>query len=623
MFFWKKRKKEQKIEQDSNVLEQKETVQQAHSPEEASASQNQGGGWEQAEDLVHMKSGKNQQAGGGDKKEQGANIQQKAVQQQPVPNSAKNEEKQKKQNKDNNRESDQSKFAFKKRKEAADSAAKQESVQKKRVIFGHSNALLREQMKQAMNDNPDLQMKTIFNNHEDITLFFIKGAVNEQTLNEDILEKILETQGISLTNEVLKEKIPITRMQVSNVLEDICESLMDGWVFIHINGQDKGVLFNLSQPQYRNLSQSMNEANVLGPKLEFTESLETNCQVLRQLIKNEDLIMESMTVGKRAPKELRIIYMKGIAEEENIQAFRDKISMLDVDDILDSSVLIQMIEENQLSLFPQLIMSEQPQRFAYAIMNGKVGILLNGSPMAVMGPVTFFNFFESTEDLYFRWGVSTFLRILRFFAMFISITFTPAYVAALSFHYEIIPSALLVSIGQSRSNVPFPPVMEAFLLEGLIELLREAGARLPTKVGQTIGIVGGIVIGQAAVQAGFTSNILIIVVALSALASFTAPNYEMGTVIRVLRFPLIILAGMAGGIGMMFGLCFILIHLLKVTSLNRPYLAPLYPFHLKDFGQNIIRLPHRYVRTRSSYNEPEDSKKRNVAGKKKKKDIDE
>ncbi|MFD3450067.1 spore germination protein [Microbacteriaceae bacterium 4G12] len=494
---------------------------------------------------------------------------------------------------------------------------------KQQVNQALNNKLLREQIQHVMNKNPDLQTRTILKQQTDILLFFIKGAINEQTLNEDVVEKLLRISSDPVTNDSLLDFLPLSRIQVTHDVEDICKNLLDGWVFVHINGNDEGILLNISQPQYRNLFQSMNEANVIGPKLEFTESLETNAQVLRQMIKTEDLIMESLMIGKRAPKEVRIVYMKEIASEENVRMFRDKLSKIEVDDILDSSVLIQIIEENELSLFPQLIMTEQPQRFSYSVMNGKVGILLNGSPMGIIGPVTFFSFFESTEDLYFRWNISTFLRLLRFVAMFISIILTPSYVAALSYHYEIIPSALLVSIGQSRANVPFPPVMEAIFLEGLIELLREAGARLPSKVGQTIGIVGGIVIGQAAVQAGVTSNILIIVVALSALASFTAPNYVMGTVIRILRFPIIILAGLAGGIGLMFGLCFILIHLLKITSLNHPYLAPLYPFQWKDLSQSIVKLPQSYTTERPAYNQPSQSIRRNDAKKKPKKDIDE
>jgi hypothetical protein len=222
-----------------------------------------------------------------------------------------------------------------------------------------------------------------------------------------------------------------------------------------------------------------------------------------------------------------------------------------------------------------------------------------------------------------RWNAGSFLRILRFLAMFVSIFLTPMYVAAVTFHYEIIPPQLLVSIGQSRAGVPFPPIFEALFLELMIELLREAGARLPTKVGQTIGIVGGVVVGTAAVQAGITSNILIIFITISALASFTAPSYLMGTTIRVIRFPMIILAGMLGIIGIMFGICFMVIHLLKLTSLGRPYLTPIYPFRMEDFNKVLFRLPQNYQWKRFVSFQPKNLTRFPKRKANKKKDIDE
>ncbi|MER2170879.1 MAG: spore germination protein, partial [Psychrobacillus psychrodurans] len=208
---------------------------------------------------------------------------------------------------------------------------------------------------------------------------------------------------------------------------------------------------------------------------------------------------------------------------------------------------------------------------------------------------SFIEFFHSREDKNLRWPVATFIRLLRFAALFISIFFTPMYVASLTFHYEVIPQPLLVPLSESRAIVPFPPILEALFLELIIELLREAGARLPTKIGQTIGIVGGIVLGTAAVQAGITSNILIIIIALCALSSFTTPNYIMGNVIRVLRFPIIILAGFWGYYGIIFAFCFLLIHLLRQTSLGAPYMSPFYPPRFKNWGDSIIRLPIKYV----------------------------
>src|SRR5699024_5008303 len=211
---------------------------------------------------------------------------------------------------------------------------------------------------------------------------------------------------------------------------------------------------------------------------------------------------------------------------------------------------------------------------------------------------------ESTEDLYMRWHAGSFLRLLRIIAIFFSVIVTPLYVAIVSFQYDVIPTKLLITVGQSRAKVPFSPIMEALLLEFLIEFLREAGARLPTKVGQTRGIVGGIVIGQAAVEAGITSNILLIVVGMSALASFTEPSYLLGTTVRVVRMPLIIMAGVFGLFGIIFSICFFVIHLLRLTSLGRPYLVPMYPLRLQDFNKVFFRTPFKYDSKRAKSYQP-------------------
>lgn len=295
-----------------------------------------------------------------------------------------------------------------------------------------------------------------------------------------------------------------------------------------------------------------------------------------------------------------------ISLEQMVATLKQRVISLKIDSILDSSILAQLIEDNSLSIFPQMVLTERPDRTSAWLLNGKIAVLVDGSVQAIGCPQSFIEFFQSMEDQNVRWHISTFLRILRMIAMMLSIFFTAVYVASLTFHYEIIPQAFLVPLSESRSRVPFPPIIEALLLEFIIELLREAGARLPTKVGQTMGIVGGIVIGTAAVQAGFTSNILIIIVALGALASFTTPSYMMGNVIRILRFPLIIFAGFWGFYGLMAGFCFLLIHLLRQSSLGSPFLAPFYPLRLTDWRDSIIRLPLSFTFRRPFQTRPKD-----------------
>ncbi|MBP1894131.1 spore germination protein [Paenibacillus lactis] len=246
------------------------------------------------------------------------------------------------------------------------------------------------------------------------------------------------------------------------------------------------------------------------------------------------------------------------------------------------------------------IISERPDTIASKLVSGRVVCLMDGSPTAFSAPSSFFEFFSSSDDYYQRWSIGTATLLLRFQALIITLVLTALYVSVTSFHYEMIPENLILTLTESRSKVPFPPIFEALLMETTIELLREAGARLPTKIGQTIGIVGGIVIGQAAVQAGLTSNILIIAVASSAIASFVIPNYVMSASFRLLRFLLIILAGLWGNLGLAIGMAWIVIHLSGLTSIGTSYLSPVAPFEPYDWRDVFLRAPFSMLGRRPS-----------------------
>lgn len=457
---------------------------------------------------------------------------------------------------------------------------------------------LQEHFKKTFHDSPDLFFYEMKRNDSSILFIYLKNLVDLTVLNQTILPSIIEkTKDSSVDFQELIYQLPTTLAKLTDDMDEIINKLLDGNVFLFTTKAEKGLLINLVKKVERGLEKAETESLVFGPKISFTESLSTNISIIRQNIISEDLCTEKMSVGKKNATEIRIVYLKGMADEEIVQSIRDQINALQVNDILDTSVLAQLIEDNSYSIFPQYVQTELPDRVTYSVERGMVAVFVDRSPMVLLGPASLFNFFESTEDVYMRWNMGSFIRFLRYLTMFLSVILTPAYVAIITYHYEMIPSTLLVSLGESRSKVPFTPIFEALLLEIMIELLREAGARLPTKVGQTMGIVGGIVLGQAAVEAGFTSNILIIVVALSALGSFTAPSYLMGTAVRVIRFPILILAGIWGGIGISLGLCFLLIHLIRLTSIGVPYLKPIYPFDKEHALNTIFRMPIHLLRT--------------------------
>ncbi|TKD72013.1 spore germination protein [Pseudalkalibacillus hwajinpoensis] len=379
-------------------------------------------------------------------------------------------------------------------------------------------------------------------------------------------------------------------------LKKIIEGVLDGQVAIF--NQERVFLVNVAGPEKRNIQPSETETTITGPHEGFIESGETNLSMIRRRVKTSRLKVNKLPVGEVTKTNAYLLYIKGIANEELVSELTDRIERIEIDAVYDAHMLSQLIEDQPNSLFPQFIARERPDSIAAGLVEGKIIILLEGSPAVIIAPSSFFDFFETGDDYYQRWLTGTATRLLRFGAFIITIAFTALYVSVTSYHYEMIPESLLTTLAVSRGKVPFDPIYEALLMEITIEFLREAGARLPTKVGQTIGIVGGIVIGQAAVQAGITSNVLIIVVAISAIASFVVPSYIMSASIRLARFGLILLAGLLGNLGIVIGLTIIVIHLSSLTSVGAPYLAPLSPFFPSDWKDFLLRAPYKMMKSR-------------------------
>ncbi|MBM7583629.1 hypothetical protein JOC86_000166 [Bacillus pakistanensis] len=461
------------------------------------------------------------------------------------------------------------------------------------------------EIKNRLNDSSDLKHKEV---ESKITLFFIDTLIDKTMLHQDIMRHVyrLDSEPVELMN-----MLTVAEVKKDSNYEDTVVSILSGAVAIHVEGYPYVISAQIKSKTSRSLTKPENESQVIGPQIAFNENLATNISLIRSYLANPRLCNEMYHVGKQTRTAISIMYIKGIASDEMVQTLRQRIKTIKIDGIIDSSVLVQLIDDNSLSIFPQMLLTERPDKSSTMLLNGKIVVIVDGSSLVIGCPQSFLEFFQSMEDQNVKWHVSSFLRLLRIIAMILSVFFTAFYVASLTFHYEVIPQPLLVPLSESRSRVPFPPIIEALLLEFIIELLREAGARLPTKVGQTMGIVGGIVIGTAAVQAGFTSNILIIIIALGALASFTTPSYTMGNVIRILRFPIILLAGFWGFYGIMFAFCFLLIHLLRQSSLGSPYMIPFYPPRLADWKDSIVRLPLKFTFKRPFQTRPENVQKYN------------
>ncbi|MGG4488045.1 spore germination protein [Metabacillus idriensis] len=455
-------------------------------------------------------------------------------------------------------------------------------------------------------------------------IHYFKTLVDVNVLHKHILPFLTEGQSNTSLFE-LQEILPIDNTEIiSNVL-NIQERLMSGFVAIQCETNlNEVLLLSAVSLEKRAVSLPEVEYSVVGPKEAFVESLDANLNLIRKRLPIPELVVEEMKAGRLSKTRIAVLYIKGIANEDNINTVVQRIKDIDYDSILDSSMIAQIISDNNNSPFPQMIDTERPDRVAGVLSEGKITVLVDGSPHALTGPTTLVEFFSAFEDYFLSWPIASIFRLVRLFAVFFSVISTAMYVGVLTYHYEMIPQNLLNPLVASRSGVPFPPILEAIILELTIELLREAGARLPTKIGQTIGIVGGIVIGTAAVQAGLTSNVLLIIVALAALASFTTPVYQMGNVIRLIRFPFIFAAQFFGLIGIAFCFAYFLGHLLKLSSLGRPYLAPVYPLRLKDLKDSIFRLPMYMQNKRPlQMRSPAPDRFQPKAHKKEKRDIEE
>jgi hypothetical protein len=468
------------------------------------------------------------------------------------------------------------------------------------------NQTLLEIVKRAKKSSDFKEIKKVVSG-VNINILYFTTLIEHKTMERVFLPYINECEKQkehSFDINQFKINLPLEDVIRTNKPKDIEDKIHQGYILIIFEDNSEECLLvnvgNLSEG-IRTTNETENEFSVTGPKIGFVESLDTNILLLRSKLKSPLLTIEEFVLGTLSKTRVTIVYLDGITNEKHIETVKKRISEIDFDIIWDSSAIDQIIRDNSNTPFPLYVSSERLDRISFTLSIGQVVIFSDGSPNAISGPSTILDFFIASEDYYYNWVIGSFFRLIRILGIIFSIFSSSIYVAIVTFHFEVIPADLLGPLIKSRANVPFPPLLEVLFLEMTIELLREAGARLPTKVGQTLGIVGGIVIGQAAVAAALTSNILLIIVALSALASFTTPTMAMSNTIRLLRFPFIILSSLLGGLGIMIGFAVLLCHLFKLKSFETPYMVPLYPFRRNNFKDSFIRSPFTEINKRPEF----------------------
>jgi len=417
---------------------------------------------------------------------------------------------------------------------------------------------------------------------------------------ESILEKEMDGQIPSeQMMEQLRERIlPISKVGTVQTWTDLFHALLSGQSILLLDGMAKALTVSTEGGEFRSIQEPTSEVSIRGPKDSFTESLITNTALIRRRIKNPNLWVERLEIGKVTKTEVNVIYIKGIANDKIVQEVKERLQRIEYGQVLDSGTVEQFIEDQTFSPFPTVYHTERPDVVSSNLAEGRVAIVCDGSPFVLTVPALFVEFFQATDDYYARFDISVAIRFLRVIAFFISLIAPATYVAITTFHHEMIPTILLLSIAAQREAVPFPAFLEAFLMEMAFEILREAGIRLPRFIGQTVSIVGALVIGQAAVQANLVSPAMVIVVSITGIASFATPSYSVAISARLIRFAIMILAAFIGFYGIVISLMFMVLHLNSLRSFGVPYMEPLSPMIFSELGDTLVRMPVRTLKMR-------------------------
>lgn len=437
------------------------------------------------------------------------------------------------------------------------------------------------------------------------SIFFIDSITDPRIIDEQILSPLL------LNTEPTKpiENIVSTQINTKRKIRDILDALNNGGLALFVDGDTKAYTMNVANFQSRDVEKSENEIVLKGSKEAFIEESTVNISLIRKHIRNENLVFESKHIGERTNNNVYIAYIKNLANEDILKEVKNRIDRIDTDSILNLATLEQYIEDNHLSLFSTLLYTERPDRTASYLEDGYIALVMDNSPSALILPVTFWSFFHTSEDNYLRFINANFIRLLRLGALFVTIFTSAFYIAVTEFHAELLPPDLLLAIASTREIVPFPPLIEILLMEFSFELIREAGLRVPAPIGPTIGIVGALILGQAAVEANIVSPVIVIVVALSGLSSFAVGDLSLNFAVRIIRFLLIFASTLFGIYGIMSLFTVGVLYVTSIRSFGVPYMAPLSPSYTSSKGTYSRRLLTKQM-FRPGYLKPKDITKK-------------
>ena len=437
---------------------------------------------------------------------------------------------------------------------------------------------------------------------------YIEVAVSNMVLEDSVIGKLVnhiwEMPGDELIEFIKDNGMGISDVQPLEDMDKAFAAMLAGNAIFFIDGYNKAI--KIGSKGYPNLSvsESSREKVLRGSKEGFTDAVKTNAALVRKRIRDTRLKVKQKTLGERSQTLVQLLYMEDLVRPELLSELENRLDSFVIDGILDTGAIEQLTEKHWLSPFPQFQTSERPDKCAAEILNGRILLLCDHSPTGILLPAVLNDFLQVSEDNYNHFEIVSFQRLIRYFALFLTLLISGTYLAVTNFHTQVLPTNLILSFSEARQGVPFPALLEVLFMEIAFETIREAGVRMPGPLGGTIGIVGGLIVGQAAVEANLVSPIVVVVVAVTALCSLAIPNQEFSAPFRMLKFGFIFLGGTLGVFGILLGLYLVISHLAGLKSFGIPYLTPFAAQNQAGYRgeqDGTVRAPFRFLTKRPLY----------------------
>lgn len=460
---------------------------------------------------------------------------------------------------------------------------------------------------ELFNNSSDLifhELDTLANS--EALVVYINGLIDKKALNEFVVKPLMD--NLISPNDI-KSSIYITEIKETSRLKDVIKELVDGHVILFHEEIETAFVLNLCSYEKRSIAESNVEQVIRGSKESFVEDIFVNKTLIRRRIRNNNLVFEDFVFGEQTNTQVSIVYINGIVNQDILAELKARLSKIKIDAILDVHYIEEYLDDAPMSLIRTVFNTERPDVLAGKILEGRIGVICDGSPNIITLPKIFIEDLMTPEDYYLKPLFGTYLRIIRFISYFISILLVGIYIALVNYHQEMLPTPLLISLAGQREGVPFPSFLEALVMIFFFEIMKEAGLRLPKPIGQTVTLIGGLVIGQAAVDAGLVSATMVIVVSASGISEFVNPSFR--DLIVLYRLVFIILGGLFGLFGIVCGLIIMAFHFISLKSFGVPYLFPIAPYDKEGMKDFLRREQLKKMNYRPKYIADKESRKRN------------